>query len=106
MSLIGYSLKGSLGNWYPVLVKNLGNGWSPRLARTIINVTVKKCHKLHHFESFFVVENLGSQPIVAGCTYKIGSGHARKDEQITMCAVPVSAQRVGFFSIGSGRVGY
>ena len=57
--------------------------------RTIINVTVKKCHKLHHFESFFVVENLGSQAIVARCAYKIGSGHAGKDEQITMCAVPV-----------------
>ena len=40
MSLIGYSLKGLLGNWYPVLVKSLGNGWSKSIvleSKVVIN---------------------------------------------------------------------
>ena len=44
MSLIGYSLKGSLGNWYPVLVKNLGNGWSKSIVlenKMVLNLDFK-----------------------------------------------------------------
>ena len=44
MSLIGYSLKGLLGNWYPVLVKNLGNGWSKSIVlenKVVLNLDFK-----------------------------------------------------------------
>ena len=44
MSSIGYSLKGLLGNWYPVLVKNLGKGWSKSIAlenKVVLNLDFK-----------------------------------------------------------------
>ena len=44
MSLIGYSLKGLLGNCYPVLVKILGNGWSKSIVlenKVVLNLDFK-----------------------------------------------------------------
>ena len=44
MSLIGYSLKGLLSNWYPVLIKNLGNGWSKSFVlenKVVLNLDFK-----------------------------------------------------------------
>ena len=55
MSSIGYSLKGLLGNWYPVLVKSLGNGWSKSIVlenKVLLNFDfrneVKKSGHLDH----------------------------------------------------------